>query len=34
MDFVHNPYRCDPLRVGMYGLYTSEINVGYIGVIA
>ena len=19
MDFVHNPYRCGPLRVGMYG---------------
>ena len=18
MDFVHNPYRCGPLRVGMY----------------
>ena len=30
MDFVHNAYRCGPLRVGMYGLYTSEINVGYI----
>ena len=30
MDFVHNPYMCGPLRVGMYGLYTSEINVDYI----
>ena len=20
MDFVHNPYRCGPLRVGMYDL--------------
>ena len=20
MDFVHNPYRCGPLRVGRYGL--------------
>ncbi len=30
MNFVHIPYRCGPLRVGMYGLYTSEINVGYI----
>ena len=19
MDFVHNPYRCGPLKVGMYG---------------
>ena len=25
---------CGPLKVGVYGLYTSEINVGYIWVIA
>ena len=24
MDFVHNPYRCGPLRVGRYALPTSK----------
>ena len=26
MDFVHNPYRCDPLRVGMYA-YNPNIDL-------
>ena len=25
MDFVHNPYRCGPLRVGRYG--RSVLNI-------
>ena len=26
MDFVHNPYRCGPLRVGRYGLASSLLD--------
>ena len=26
MDFVHNPYRCGPLRVGMYVLHINMTN--------
>ena len=29
MDFVHNPYRCGPLRVGRYGIeqsYSSQMH--------
>ena len=25
MDFVHNPYRCGPVRVGMYVLDTHTL---------
>ena len=25
MDFVHNPYRCGPLRVGRYALDLSQV---------
>ena len=24
MDFVHNPYRCGPLRVGRYGVSSTR----------
>ena len=35
MDFVHNPYRCGPLRVGMYevglrgGVSALSFSTGY-----
>ena len=27
MDFVHNPYRCGPLRVGRYGVTCHGLNI-------
>ena len=40
MDFVHNPYRCGPLRVGRYAIWAEVVNrctasmglqMGYMG---
>ena len=28
MDFVHNPYRCGPIRVGMYDCHSNLYILG------
>ena len=29
MDFVHNPYRCGPLRVGRYDLHVHVATMSF-----
>ena len=32
MDFVHNPYRCGPLKVGMYAIVPLFLLTGVFSV--